>query len=283
MRLVFGGAMCLALFLTGCGESSAPETTAKPAQTEQPAPATTEQKPEATAGTGALAGKTFSVVTTGTAAPFSLRDERGVLTGIDIEIIEAIAASGGFKIEFYEQPWQKILPAIENGDYDIAMNGINYSDERNEKYGLTNPYVYNPSALMYKKDAEVKPTKLEELSGLTIAVMKDAKQDGEVTPVPKTTIVRESNLYMAYKALVQGGVNVVAYDMAVMQSLVKEHNDQTVTIVPYEDKSNKATYNIFVVNKKNTELQQALNDGLDKLKANGKLDEITKKYLGESQ
>lgn len=262
-------ASLMGLGLVGCGGDKAAETTpTTPAAETQAAP-----KP--------ATGKKYTVITTGTADPFSMKDEKGILSGIDVDVIRAIGEAEGFEVEFFEEPWQKILPTIEAKQYDIAINGINYSDERNEKYGLSKPYFYNPSALMYKADSQVKPTKLEELSGLTVSVMKDAKQDLEVSAINGAKLDRMPNLYTAYKNMVQGKSQVVAYDMAVMQSLVNKHKDVPVTIVPYEDKSNKNTFNIFIVHKDNQELLQKINSGLDKLQQSGKIDEIRKKYVGE--
>lgn len=282
MKVVFGGAVLLVLTLTGCGESSpAPSTNAQPPAEQTTASTPTPEENKAPVQVSPLAGKTLSVITTGTASPFSFKDEKGALKGIDIEIVEAVAASEGFKVNFFEKPWQEVLPSIERGEYDIAVNGINYSDERNEKYGLTDPYFYNPSAFMYKIDAASKPAKLTDLKGLTVAVMKDAKQDGEVSAIDGAVPVRETNLFMAYKALATNKVDVVVYDMAVMQSLLKEHRDDSVTVVPYEDKSIKGTNNVFIVNKHHPELLGAFNNGLAKLSASGKLSDIAKKYVGE--
>lgn len=262
--------------LVGCGEKTVSEPAAETTNAGN-----TTTTPAASEPAQPSIGVKYTVVTTGTAEPFSLKDERGALSGIDVDLINEIAKTEGFAVEFFELPWQQVLPAIEKGEYDIAINGINYSDERAAKYGVSNPYLYNPSAFMYKKDAPKQPMTLAEASGLTVAVMKDAKQDLEVSSVSGANVVHETNLYSAYKAMLSGKAQVVAYDMTVMQSLVKKHNDTSVSIVPYEDKSNKNTYNIMIVNKNNQELLTKINTGLDKLGKNGKLDEIRAKYLSE--
>lgn len=256
--------------LMGCGDKTPTE-----------APASTTNTTEASAAPQPTTGKKYTVVTTGTAEPFSFKDERGTLTGIDVDLINEIGKVEGFAVEFFELPWQQVLPAVERGEYDIAINGINYSDERAEKYGVSKPYLYNPSAFMYKKDAMKKPMTLAEATGLSVAVMKDSKQDLEVSSVAGANVLRETNFFNAYKAMSNSKAQVVAYDMTVMQSLVKKMNDTSVTIVPYEDKSNKNTYNIMIVNKNNQELLTKINAGFDKLSQNGKLDEIRIKYLGE--
>lgn len=255
--------------LVGCGDK-APSETSNTTNTT-----TSAEAPQPTSG------KKYTVLTTGTAEPFSFKDERGTLTGIDIDLINEIAKVEGFSVEVFELPWQRVLPAIEKGEYDIAVNGINYSEERATNYGVSNPYLYNPSAFMYKKDAVKKPTTLAEATGLTVAVMKDAKQDLEVSSVAGANVLRETNFYNAYKAMLGGKAQVVAYDMTVMQSLIKKLNDTSVSIVPYEDKSNKSTYNVMIVNKNNQELLTKINSGLEKLTQNGKLDEVRVRYLGQ--
>ena len=111
--------------------------------------------------------------------------------------------------------------------------------------------------------------------------MVDSKQAIELSAINGIKLETTPNFYGAYKGFAQGQYQAMAYDMAVMKSLTLRYNDTTNVIVPYESESNKNAYNVFIVHKDNQELLQTLNSGLAKLKQNGKLDEIRKKYIGE--
>lgn len=223
-----------------------------------------------------------SVVTTGTVPPFSYQDEYGNMQGIDVDIVRAVGELEGFKVEFYKQPWQNVLPSIESGTRQLAMNGINYTIARDNAYGVTNAYYYNPSAFMYKADGKYNPKTLQNLSGLRVGVMQDSKQDIEASAVQGAQVVRYENMFGAYKGLAQDEVDVVAYDMPPMQFISKGHPELHVEITPYEAPSEKNTGAVMVVAKDNVDLLAKINSGIEKLRASGKLEAIQKKWVGDN-
>ena len=82
------------------------------------------------------------VATEGTWAPWTYHDDNNVLTGFDIEVAKAVAEKMGLKVEFVEVEWDGILAGVESGRYDIAANGVEIDDEREEKYDFCSPYAY---------------------------------------------------------------------------------------------------------------------------------------------
>lgn len=220
------------------------------------------------------------VVTTGTAAPFSTRDKQGVLEGIDVDVMHAIGDLEGFQVEFFQEPWQKVLPNITSGKYHIAVNGINYTEERNQQYGVSVSYLDNPSAFMYRAENLNPPKYLADLHNLSVGVMADSKQDTQVSSVEGSHIVRYTNMYLAYKAMAKGEIDVVAYDMPAMQQLSNNYAEFAVKITPYEDLQEKTSGAVFIVAKDNMELLEKINAGIAKIKQSGELEAIKSKWLG---
>lgn len=263
--------------LSACGQdapktaSVAPEAKSEASTTPNPE-ATNKQEKE-------NAGEVVKVVTTGREPPFSMRDEKGEWSGIDIDVINAIGASQGFTVELYQEPWQEVLPSVASGEYQLAINAIKYSDERAGKYSLSNAYFYDPSAFAYKKDGEVKATTLAELAGLKVGVMTDSKQQADFANT-QAQVMPYQNLFSAYRDMMQGKIDVVAYDMPVLQMTARDQAD-SLTIIPYESKDDKDAHTVVAVKQDNQVLLEKINRGIEELKASGKLDEIAKKYVGQ--
>src|SRR5690349_540075 len=62
------------------------------------------------------------------------------LIGFEVEIAEALARRLGVKARFVQNNWSNLVPSLERGDFDIAMNGIEATAERQERILLSRPY-----------------------------------------------------------------------------------------------------------------------------------------------
>lgn len=270
------------LFLVGCGGGSAESASdnSQPSQTEVSTQTTSDalaSKPSS----GTI--KKYSVATMGVAPPFSFQDEKGQLSGLDIDILTAIGEAEGFQVDFYPEPFEQVFLELETGKHQIAINGISYTTDRDSKYGLSQSYFYNPSAMMYKMELPKQPKTLNELSGLTVAVVGGTKQAEQAKSVANATIKTYKTPFATYKAVMSGEADVTLHDLIPLQySLSKEPKMKEIAVVvPYESENDKATETVIVVQKDNQELLAQINSGIEKIKATGKIDEIRKKYLGQ--
>lgn len=258
----------LAIGLTACGGSKpSADTTSQTASTT----------PESIATPAPQTGGVINVVTTGKEPPFSVVDEKGNLTGIDIDVMNAIAQSQGFTVKFDVLPWQTLLASVERGDYQVAINAIKYSDERDSLYGLSHPYFYDPSAFAYKKDSGISPKSLADLAGLKVGVMVKSKQEADMTNT-QAIVVPHPNLFSAYRDMVQGKLDAVAYDLPVLQMTAKQQADQLI-FVPYESRTDKGANTVIAVHKENQVLLDKINRGIDELVASGEIERIAKKHI----
>ena len=104
------------------------------------------------------------IATEGNWSPWTYHDENDELTGFDIEIAKLIAEGLGVQPDFRETEWSSILAGVDTGVFDIACNGVGYTEERAEKYAFSEPYVYTESVLVVRSDNEEIKT-LEDLQG----------------------------------------------------------------------------------------------------------------------
>ena len=223
----------------------------------------------------------FKVATTGVTPPFSFQDDYGNMQGIDIDAIRAIGETQGFKVEFYKEPWVNLFDTVESGSRDMALAGISYKPERDAKYGLSDSYFFNPAAIMYK-NSDLKIQSLDDIKGLKVGGMEGGKSIGQVIDAGGySELISDRTPFLLYEKLVQGQVDVIVNDSIIWRYVDKNHPESKVTIVPYESESDPAAQQVVLMAKGNTKLIAKVNEGIAKLKQEGKFKEIEERWLGE--
>lgn len=99
--------------------------------------------------------------------------------GFDIDIGNAIAAKLGLKVEWINQTFEGIIPSLDARKYDIIISAMTINDERKQKVDFI-PYFKAGESFVITKGGSKKPTKLEDLCGLTVAVEKGTAEESEV-------------------------------------------------------------------------------------------------------
>ncbi|MFK3991144.1 MULTISPECIES: substrate-binding periplasmic protein [unclassified Psychrobacter] len=225
---------------------------------------------------------TLKVATTGTTPPFSFQDDYGNMQGIDIDVIRAIGEEQGFKVEFYKETFQNMFDSVESGNRDLALAGISYKDERAAKYGLSKPYFFNPSAIMYSND-KLKISSLEDLKGMHVGGMENGKSVDQIKAVGTYgELSTRETAFLLYEDLMQGKVDAILHDAPIWQYTAKIHPEYKVTIVPYEGEDVPEAQQVIMMAKGNNELIKNVNEGITKLKTKGTFKTIEEQWLGES-
>ena len=118
------------------------------------------------AGDESVESKTFVIGTDTTFAPFEFR-ENGELTGIDMDILRAIADDQGFDVEIRSLGFSAALAALSSNQVDGVIAGMSITDERKEVYDFSEPYF--ESGVQMAVAASDEETKgYEDLEGKTV-------------------------------------------------------------------------------------------------------------------
>ena len=224
----------------------------------------------------ASAEQVLRVGTEATFAPFEFMEQGSdEPTGYDIDIIKAIGAAEGFKVEVVNMPFDGLIPAMLTSQIDAAIAGITITPERAKKVNFSDPY-YNSglSAVILASNTD-KYKKISDLSSSRICVQigttgaKNAQRIsgkvGAFNTVPE-----------AFMELKAKGCEAVMNDRPVnLYFLSKMHSDEYVEIPEILDGEQ---YGI-AVGKNNPEVLEAINSGFKKIRENGTFAEIHKKWF----
>ena len=83
------------------------------------------------------------IIKVGTSADFPPFEymENDKMLGFDIDLMNYIAARIGYGVEFVNMPFDKLIPAVVNGEVDCAISAITATDERESVVDFTRPYL----------------------------------------------------------------------------------------------------------------------------------------------
>ncbi|MFY0744061.1 basic amino acid ABC transporter substrate-binding protein [Solibacillus sp. FSL W7-1472] len=231
-----------------------------------------ETSGSATSGEGG--GKKLLVGTEATFAPFESMNDKGEIVGIDVDIMKAIGEEIGSEVEFRNVGWEPVFQQITNGELDLGASGITITDERKETYDFTDPYYEASLMIVVKEDSPIKT--LDELKDQKVSVQINttghiAAQNLQGKSSSK--ILAYENQPIAFQEVINGATAAAFGDNAVVIEYLKNNPDSGLKAIE-SDQFEKEYYG-FMVKKGNTELLNRLNEGLAKIKENGKLEEIT--------
>ena len=72
--------------------------------------------------------------------PFTVKDNGGNFSGLDIDAARWIAEKKGLQVQFVAVPWDNIISSLEAGTIDIIWSGMTVSAERQAKVNFSKPY-----------------------------------------------------------------------------------------------------------------------------------------------
>ncbi|UOQ48869.1 transporter substrate-binding domain-containing protein [Gracilibacillus caseinilyticus] len=103
--------------------------------------------------------------TSGTLIASSTYDENDELTGYDVEVMKEVGKRLGVDVQFEIMGIDSMLAAIESGRVDVAVNDIEVTDNRKEKFAFSDPYKYSYTTMVVRKGDNSGIESLEDLEG----------------------------------------------------------------------------------------------------------------------
>ena len=201
------------------------------------------------------------IATEGTWSPWTFHDQSGKLTGYDIEVGRLIAQRLGVEPQFVEGKWDGLLAGISAGRYDIMINGVDMTPEREKAYRFTEPYAYNRTVVIVSdQNTEIKS--MQDLK----AEKYGAKVDGV------------DDLNQTFELLLSGRIDATLNAEVVYYDYKKVHPQAAVKIAAIADETTSVG---IPLKKEGTEkLQAELNKILNDLRASGELSKLSTQFFG---
>ncbi len=232
-----------------------------------------------TACGGSSKGDAITFGTNAEFPPFEYVTSNGAIgeyDGIDMAIAKQIAEDNGMTAAVENMEFDSLLVALQNGQIDAVIAGMTATDERRETVDFSTPYYTATQVMIVKEDSDI--TSAADMADKKICVIQG--YTGEVC------VQDMGYTYEAFKKgteavmeLTNGKCDVVVIDSATAQKYVSDNEGLKIV----EDPSAFASEEYAIaVQKGNTELLDKINKTIDKMLADGTINELAVKYTEEA-
>ena len=201
--------------------------------------------------------------------------------GIDMEIAQALADKLGVKLEVQDMNFQSLLSSLTSGKVDIAISGINPTDERRKTMDFSDNYLPTEQMVLIRKADADKYKSLEDLYGKTIGVQKSTTQETLTkNEIKDAQIVGLAHVPEAVLELKHGKVDgVVVEGICGKQYLI--YNDDLMFAEGIHFK-NGTKNSAAALQKGNEDLLKVVNEVLKENTDNGNLKKWEEEYVQKS-
>lgn len=281
-RVVLGLAVVTAgsMALTSCAKNSEGSGAAAGPNSSVVVPSVTQQTAVANVLPAKIkaAGKLVVAVNV-PYAPNEYKNSAGKIVGFDVDLMDATAKVLGLKATYREASFDKIVPAVKAGTYDVGMSSFTDNKEREK----TVDFVTYFNAGTQWASAKGKAVDPNNACGIKVAVQATTVQDTDDIPArskkclaAKKKAIKKLKFQSqaeATNALVLGKVNAMAADSPVTAYAVKQAGGKIALSGPIYD---AAPYGWAVA--KGSKLSTAMQKALQSLISSGTYDKICKKW-----
>lgn len=229
----------------------------------------------------AASGKVYCVAMNAEFAPFESMNEKNEVQGFDVDLMNAMAEVGHFKVEYKHQPWESLFAALKNGDVDMLASAVTINDERKQTMAFTDPYFEITQVILVPQNKEIKS--VEDLKkARKVGVVTGNTGDTAVSKILGSNsdkIARFENVTLVIKELENGGLDAVVSDSAVVGNYLKNNGNKGFTMVAVPDF--EVEHYGIAVRKDDEATLKVLNDALKQVRASGEYDKIFNKYFAK--
>ena len=204
--------------------------------------------------------------------PYEYYGDDGEVTGIDVEIAQAIADKLDLKLQVEDMNFDSIITAVQSGKADVGIAGMTVTEDRLKNVNFTDSYATGVQVVIVKEDSDIASP--DDLEGKKIGVQLGTTGDIYAGDIKDATVERYNKGFEAVQALTQGKIDAVVIDGEPAKVFVKENEGLKMLDEAFTEED----YAIAVA-KGNDELLDKINTALGELKDSGELDKIVDKYI----
>lgn len=211
----------------------------------------------------------------------------GKIVGYGADILEEIVKNMDVKLDQKDVPFNGILAGLEERKFDFIATALTVTPERQEKFGMTTP-ILDGTFVVVTLDSNNNINEMNDLNGKNIGGAAGSAVDAkhkEVDIILKSSGKQGFNEIKQYQShpdmyldLKNGRVDAIVVDDYLAKVLMKKNPNTYKIAFTYGDKA----YLSWATRKEDEDLLEFLNEEILKLKKSGKLEELQKKWFGNT-
>jgi L-cystine transport system substrate-binding protein len=224
--------------------------------------------------------------TEGAMPPYNYVTAQGEADGYDVAVVKAVVGLlPEYSAEFIPTAWDGIFVALEGGNFDLIASYLGWRPEREERYYLSQPYLYVVNSLVFKA-GRTDIRSLKDMEGKKIAAGVGAAYTVQLEEYIKRTgakieiVYTDGNIVNALTEVETERVDATISSF-VTTRLTADELGYRIDAIPLTEDGWTITPIILLFPKteQGKTLRDQFNTALQQLLADGKLQEISRKYL----
>jgi polar amino acid transport system substrate-binding protein len=215
--------------------------------------------------------------------PFNYYDEDGALTGLNVDLAQAICRELEVRCEISVAAWDELTDMLSQGQADAVMASLAITPKNVTQLDFTQAYYATPAKFVALATSRIRSVTPEDLEGVRIGVVKDTAHEAFLRDFfPASEVVTYANDSEARTALKSGKVELLLGDAISLMFWM--NGTEAGGCCQFRGRGFlEAKYFSegvgIAVAKGNTKLKDALDYALNKIRSSGRLEELLLRYF----
>lgn len=194
------------------------------------------------------------------------------LTGFEWDLAAALAKELGVRAEMVQNQWDGLVPALQRGNFDMILNGLEITDEHRQQIAMTRPYFVYAQQIMVRNET-TGIDRLEKLKGKSVGVLAASAAQRVLEKQAGSDIRAYPGWVESFRDLNNKRIDAVLLDLpgAVYYSSLEPG-------LKLSGEAFEPGYYGIGLRKEDKTLHDALNLAIAKLYASGELEKIYRRY-----
>jgi polar amino acid transport system substrate-binding protein len=186
-----------------------------------------------------LEGRTVVAVTGNDYTPLNFVDPAsGEAVGWEYDAVNEICRRLNCTVDWQVTSWDTMIAAVQEGQFDVGMDGITITDERRQQVDFSDPYMLSQQFMLVRADEDRFTTAEEFAADENLLIGSQSGTTNFYTAVYEVLDGDEANPRIklfenfgaAVQALITGDVDMVLMDAASSKGYIGANPDQLKTV-----------------------------------------------------
>lgn len=201
--------------------------------------------------------------------PMEFYTPDGDIQGLDVDVIQAIAADLGYTVQIQDMAFSSLFMALKSGRIDVAISSISATPERAQNFSFSDTYNQAELAILENKDGKHEGPWGAQ-TGSVMATWAEEKYGAE------NMVFMPTNLPLV-ESLKAGRLQGVVLETDQARAFAQKNPQLTFRVL------GEAQTGYVIALKKGSEQLEPINQALKRLKDQGTLEKIRQKWFNDSR